>query len=259
MSEKKSFDWGVSGQFFFESCAKMFRFIIFGFAAVVAFVGVNGEGFLNIYQRQFETLNREVIESLSEAYRKNSDLHRGFIEDDVLQYVGTATYLMQTVNKDVLGQMKILRNETEVDDLCLDTIEASLYMEIERSELWLQLCVSQMYVFLKEDVYIRFHPMSWRLHREASTMVRTAVDALSEVNPVNEQEEVEGRLDAELDHFNEVVYGSAEEFNVEYERHAALREAVVGTMHPCIGDLEFYFLVTMYNLLGFAYDTCLNN
>lgn len=237
----------------------MFGCIVVTFAAVVAFSGVQGEGFLNIYQRQFEGLNRELIESLSEAYRKNSDLHRGFIEDDVLQYVGTATYLMQTVNQDVLGQMKLLRNVTYVDNICMDTIEASLYMEIERSEMWLQLCVSQMYVFLKEDVYIRFHPVSWRLHRESSTMVRTAVDALSEVNPVKEQEDVEGRLDAELDHFNEVVYGSAEEFEMEYERHNALREAVVGTMHPCIGDLEFYFLVTMYNLLGFAYDTCLPN
>lgn len=237
----------------------MFKCISVAFVASLALAVVCGDGFLNIYQRQFTDLNREMLQLLSGAYLKNSDLHRSFIEGDVLQYVGRATHELQTINKDVLRQMAVLRNDTVVDLVCLDTIEASLYDEIERSELWLQLCVSQMYVFLKEDVEIRFHPLTWTLHREATTMLRTAVDALAEVDPVKNQEDVEGRLDAELDHFNEVVYGSSEEFEREFERHSELREAVVGTMHPCIEELKFYFLVTMYNLLGFAYDTCLEN
>lgn len=219
----------------------------------------SGDGFLVERQLQLAEINGQMVQLLSSSHRENSEMIRSFIEADILVYLGNATVQLQTVYADVTNKMKELRAESNADDRCLDTIDASIYDEVLTGQFWLQFCVSGVDFFLTRDQVVRFYPVANVLHREATRMSRVALEQIGEMNPaLDGGEQLMEQLDGLVGYFEGVSERAERDLAEELDKHEAAREEVVESFQECVESLYYYFQVQLYNLLGFARDTCLS-
>lgn len=228
--------------------------LIFG-----AILLASGDGFLLEHQRRLEELNGQMVQLLSSSHRANSEMIRNFIETDILVYLGNATVQLQTVYVDVTNKMKQLRDDPLADHRCLDTIDASIYDEVLTGQFWLQVCVGGVDFFLTRDPVVRFRPVAITVQRDATRVLQVIVEQLGLLNAaLDGGEQLREQLDWHVDYFEGVSERAERDLAEELEKHEDAREDIVESFQECVESLYYYFQVQLYNLLGFARDTCLS-
>lgn len=154
-------------------------------------------------------------------------------------------------------KLNMYKTQDGADLDCLQSVEDSVDSLFLKAEQFLQLCVEDLDQSLRWDAEARFYPLAAYLQQESVFVVKTTLDALGEWNPLVDREELEGRLDAEMDHFTEDWIVGQSDLNEELEQHEELRERVVFKINECSDGMVAILPQNVANIMYYAENYCL--
>ncbi|XP_050070960.1 uncharacterized protein LOC126558915 [Anopheles maculipalpis] len=190
--------------------------------------------FLDTYQGQLAELHKQMKTEIGKRFRENSELNGAMIERDLIPLLAEGTVAIREANSDLQDLIAFLRPSDATGE-CWASVDALIYLYKIFSQWDLQDCAYAGYArWMREDGRVRFYPVAHELHRASSEVINAIVGVLSEDNVITNGEEVEGRLDANLDHFNEVSIEGLQDLDEELEKHNDRRDAIEQFMRQCI-------------------------
>ncbi|KFB36031.1 AGAP002298-PA-like protein [Anopheles sinensis] len=192
--------------------------------------------FLLTYQNQLAELHKLMKTEIGQRFRQNSVLNAGLIEQELLPVLAECTIAIRSANQDLIERIASIRpNGTDGVSECWDTVDSLLYVHTLLPQWDLQDCAYGGYSqWMRDDARERFYPRALELHRISSEVINTIVGVVSEDDPVTDAAEVEGRLDASLDHFNEMWIDGLQDLEEDLERHNDRQQAIEAYMRECI-------------------------
>lgn len=224
---------------------------------LLVFVGASSGSFLLNYQEQFSALSKRVTWELTAAHETNRVQNR-LLRRDVLAKIGIGTVALRTIRFETNQTVAALRRRPNADQECLDSVDTSLDSMFHKSERMLQQCVTDLVDTLQTDFDNRFYAVAMELQRESTYMLKTVLDSFGEVNPMLFLEDIEGRLDAELDHFNQAWLAGQYKLQEDLEMHTVLTDKVVGIITSCADGMVNTLPLNVNNIINFAEDYCLS-
>ncbi|XP_035773778.1 uncharacterized protein LOC118456797 [Anopheles albimanus] len=190
--------------------------------------------YLETYQLQLGELHERMVTGIGSRFGENSALGKELVEQGVLPLVAEGTVAIRGANRELVEGVAALRPNETSDD-CWSTVDSLVYLYTQFAQWDLQDCVYGGYSqWLRYDASERFNPRAQELHRTSSDVISAIVEVLSEDNPVADAANVEGRLDANLDHFNELWIDGDQDLAEELDRHPLREEALGEYMRQCI-------------------------
>uniref|UniRef100_A0A182J7L6 Uncharacterized protein n=1 Tax=Anopheles atroparvus TaxID=41427 RepID=A0A182J7L6_ANOAO len=192
--------------------------------------------FLLPYQTQLAELHKLMKTEIGQRFRQNSALNSGMIEQELLPVLAEGTVAIRGANQDLVGRIASIRpNGTDGSNECWELVDSLVYLYTIFPQWDLQDCAYGGYSqWMRDDARERFYPTAHQLHRVSSEVVNAIIGVVSEDNPITEATEVEGRLDASLDHFNEMWIDGLQDLEEELERHNGRQQAIEAYMRECI-------------------------
>ncbi|XP_035904126.1 uncharacterized protein LOC118508442 [Anopheles stephensi] len=190
--------------------------------------------FLDTYQVQLAELHKQMKTEIGKRFRENSELNGVMITQDLIPLLAEGTVAIREANGELRGQVDTLRPSDATGE-CWASVDALIYLYTQFAQWDLQDCTYGGYSqWMREDSRLRFYPVAHELHRASSEVINTIVGILAEDNVVTNGEDVEGRLDGSLDHFNEVFIEGLQDLDEEIEKHNDRSVAIEQYMRECI-------------------------
>lgn len=190
--------------------------------------------FLDTYQQQLAELHKELKSEIGKRFRANSELNGEMIADDLLPVLAEGTVAIRAASREMEEQLAAIRPADAASE-CWSSVDGLVYLYRLFAQWDLQDCAYAGYArWMREDGRERFYPVAHELHRASSEVINAIVGILAEDNVVTDGAEVEGRLDANLDHFNEVSIEGRQDLDEELERHTVRAAAIREYMRECI-------------------------
>lgn len=223
---------------------------------LLSLVAFGGGSFLPPYQARFADLSNRITWGLTVS-RETNRAQNQLLLREILVEIANGTVALRRIRYESNLKLASFRAKSGSDQDCLDSVGTSLDSLFGKAEQFLQLCVGDLYQAIQRDAAERFHPLVAYLHRESTYILQTTLDAVAEWNPLIYSDELEGRLDAEMDHFTESWISGQMDLEEDLYQHEDLKAEVVQKIHECSDGMVGILPQNIDNIMYYAENNCL--